>query len=73
MWSGIGWGLGSGLGRFLISIFFWFVKLSTFIQMKKVEILKVFGSDQEVLVPFIFKERTILFSLMSLLSRNEKP
>ena len=40
--------------------------------MKKVEILKVFGSDQEVLVPFIFKEKTVLFSLISLLSRNEK-
>ena len=51
---------------------FWFIKLSTFIQMKKVEILKVFGSDQEVLVSFIFKEKTVLFSLISLLSRNEK-
>ena len=36
VWSGMGWGLGSGQGRFLISIFFWFIKLSTFIQMKKV-------------------------------------
>ena len=54
------------------SIFFWFIKLSIFIQVKKVEILKVFGSDQEALVPFIFKEKTVLFSLISLLSRNEK-
>ena len=71
-WSGMGWGLGSGQDRLLISIFFWFIKLSIFIQVKKVEILKVFGSDQEALVPFIFKEKTVLFSLISLLSRNEK-
>lgn len=73
VWSGMEWGLGSGQGRFLISIFFWFIKLSTFIQMKKVEILKVFGSDQEVLVPFIFKEKfSFLLCLYFLEMKNLK-
>lgn len=72
-WCGLGWGLGSGQDRFLINIFLRFIKVPTYIQMKKSWNPVSSYLDQEVVVPLIFKDKTVLFSLMSFLSRNEKP